>query len=388
MKSVFYTEIKYFSIYALVNANENIVFVGKTSSPRISAVYSRHICGNVAMTRGYFDEEDEKPELYILSVVHTTEAIAYKYILAWINLFIGKGYFVLCYDSTRAQALEPKADTAEIIDSLKTVPFEEMLRRKIIARPVDADKVLKARFYGNDVTKFNVYDEKVQLNLRIEKSTKKKLDAFRNKHNLTQTEAIKILLDYMDEDENNESLHAVIRERDKKIAKLQAENARLRKQCSEVINENDNKAFKLLEMTKYAISLVIDHTIKPPLNPKLKPMRYKQFMRQLGNGITYNYPNGDGVVELFLEEILYSKSRTRAYFVIATTARGERIKLRYYPKREYIGPSIIDSPYSIKYSRWMVVYATAADGAKDIYAAYPIPTSSIELEMVLTRRKR
>lgn len=64
MRDGFYTDEKQITIYALVNPIEGpFVYIGKTASHRISAVYSRHRTGNVASTAGYCDLEDEVPEL-------------------------------------------------------------------------------------------------------------------------------------------------------------------------------------------------------------------------------------------------------------------------------------------------------------------------------------
>ena len=84
-----HTEIRQFRIFALVLGEE--IFVGKTTSPRISAVYSRHRCGTVAATRGILDQ-GERPALHILEQLECTGADAYRHVLAWIHLFEQAGF--------------------------------------------------------------------------------------------------------------------------------------------------------------------------------------------------------------------------------------------------------------------------------------------------------
>ena len=96
-----HTEIRQFRIFALVLGKA--LFVGKTTSPRISAVYSRHRCGSVAATRGILDQA-ERPTLHILEQVECTGAEAYRHVLAWIHLFQQAGYSSINHEATVASS--------------------------------------------------------------------------------------------------------------------------------------------------------------------------------------------------------------------------------------------------------------------------------------------
>ena len=84
MNSAFYTDPVPYYIFALLleDDGDKWSFVGKSGGQRISAVYSRHICGNVAATEGFFTHID-KPGLYILE--DCRKAI-YDFHRCWLDL--------------------------------------------------------------------------------------------------------------------------------------------------------------------------------------------------------------------------------------------------------------------------------------------------------------
>ena len=105
MQQAFYNEKKHMTIYALVNRAEGpYVYVGKTSSPRISAVYSHHRCGDIAATSGYCDLPEKVPELYILERIWATGAVAYRHTLAWLRYFLDEGYYAVNHEGTELHA--------------------------------------------------------------------------------------------------------------------------------------------------------------------------------------------------------------------------------------------------------------------------------------------
>lgn len=173
MQKAFYTEEKRMTIYALVNRVEGpYVYVGKTSSPRISAVYSHHRCGDIAATSGYCDLPEEVPELYILERIWATGAVAYRHTLAWLRYFLDEGYYAVNHEGTELQARTLQAETEEIYMEIRKKPLKTILNQTYIARPADANlpPEKKPQFFRQE-------EKTVQMNVRINRSDNYALQA-------------------------------------------------------------------------------------------------------------------------------------------------------------------------------------------------------------------
>ena len=182
-----HTEIRQFRIFALVLGEE--IFIGKTTSPRISAVYSRHRCGTVAATRGSLDQE-ERPSLHILEQLECTGADAYRHVLAWIHLFEQAGFCSINHVATAVSSdlLYPPTET--ILKALPQEPAQQILARTYVQKPSEAN------IHPSRRLAFLPEPEKqVQMNLRMTVKDKKTFDRFCRKHRLKSREALGLLLD-------------------------------------------------------------------------------------------------------------------------------------------------------------------------------------------------
>ena len=165
MNSNHYEEKKEFRIYAiLLRAEENYVYVGKTTGRRISAVYSRHTTGGVKATEGYFDQ-GETLEFYLLEELQVTTSTAYKHIVAWCHIFQRAGYAGINHEKTLSQAENLLPETRAIVESHSQKPLEQILQCTRLENPASADKTVekKTRFEVADHTP----DESIQMNIRI-----------------------------------------------------------------------------------------------------------------------------------------------------------------------------------------------------------------------------
>ena len=165
-----HTEILPYQIYALILQKD--FFIGKTASPRISAVYSRHRCGNVAATRGILDQE-EKPSLHILEQLNCTGAEAYRHVLAWIRRFEEAGCCSINHMRTAlaSETLHPPAEA--ILAKLMQEPLEQILARTYVQKPSDANR--KPSALQRILTK---QEKNVQMNLRLSPKDKRNFDRF------------------------------------------------------------------------------------------------------------------------------------------------------------------------------------------------------------------
>ena len=363
--------LKNFTIFALVEPNKKIAYIAKSTSPRISAVYSRHICGGSAATRNYFNVQ-QKPELHLLETLKCTGSEAYKHVLAWISIFMEAGYDCLNPCGTLDQADEPFMDTNALIQQFQAEPFEAMMQRTLIQRPANADKIIREK--AKPAPAAEIAESVTQMNVRIHHSDKLIFDEFCRSFSVNQREGFSLLLDKAVD--NSEHFQNLLLNKEKKISELQEENTKLKSKISVLNGEHTDPL--IVQYRKY-LSLIRDgvKAYLPALDfyvdeKPLKPMTSKQFMRSQWSVYAYFYPENEGHMEITLDALLWSKSKTQAIFVLGTGSDGRKYKFRYYPKTYYIGYGFWDCPYFYSGVKCFLVYTKANDGAMDVIGAFPL----------------
>ena len=107
----------------------------------------------------------------------------------------------------------------------------------------------------------------------------------------------------------------------------------------------------------------------------VKSRPYKGFTRALLPDEEYVYPAEEGFYLIRLETIIWGNHKS--CFYAATSADGNRYKLRYYSKDWFMGIPPRGSGYEEQDSLWLVGCKRAADGAMDLIAAMPFPSTKI-----------
>lgn len=369
MKNEFYNKNKYYTIYALrLQAEDDYIYVGKTTNPRMSAVYSWHLCGHCAATDCYFSKE-ERPELHILSEGNMTGAQAYQQVVAWVNVFQSAGYALINHEGTLAHAESPSEETLSIIQSFSNEPVDDILKRSYVVRPVDADRKKPV------ITNANDENETVQMNIRMKKRDKERFNALCQSQRINQREGFSILLDTMEGKEN--AGFSLIVEYQERFEKLKGDNERLKKQNAllkgTAESNRDQKAEKLLLLNQKGIKDYLQ-LLFPEMEKEdpLPHYAYSTFLKHLPAGVAYEYPKEEEFFIMNLEAVVWSNSRSKACFVIGTDVFGNRIKLRYYNKWYYYGYHFLQSTWAKKNAQWYVGCYWAKDGAMDMIAGFPV----------------
>lgn len=351
-----HTEIRQFRIFALVLGEE--IFVGKTTSPRISAVYSRHRCGSVAATRGVLDQE-ERPSLHILEQLECTGADAYRHMLAWIHLFEQSGFCSINHVATAVSADRLYPPTENILQSLPSEPVQQILEQTYVPKPSEANlrPSRKLAFLPDP-------EKKVQLNIRMTVKDKKNFVRFCRKHRLKSREALGLMLDQVRGEDTH--LQQLLYAQNT----LREENIKLKKQLAvrsgKELPLQEKRAEAYLHFLQPGLDVYIQYIFPKEEEEMLPAISYKHFRKQ--TNIRYEYPQEEGFLLLTAEASLWGRNRSR--FIVGRGENGEPIKLRYYPKPWYTGALIWDYPSG---TQWMVGCRKAADGAMELTAAFPMP---------------
>lgn len=353
-----HTEIRQFRIFALVLGED--FFVGKTASPRISAVYSRHRCGAVAATRGTMDQE-EIPSLYILEDLKCTGSEAYKHILAWICRFEEAGYCTINHTGTAiaSESLYPYAQ--EILDKLLLEPMDEILKRSYVAKPSEANRKPARKLIPPDRQ-----EKHVQMNLRMSQKDKKVFDRFCKINHLKAREALGLLLDQITgEDHHRQQLLSAHKA-------LLEENDRLKErfalQQGTLLSRKDLRIVEYLSFLQSGLTVYLRQFLPDTEAEPLPSLSYKRFQKHLPVGVHYEYPENEGFLQMTAEAMLWGGNHSR--FVVGQGLDGENLKVRYYSRPLYAGVRIWEYPAGI---RWLVGCRRATDGAMEIAAAFPVP---------------
>lgn len=363
MRDAFYTDQKQFTIYALVNPVEGpYVFIGKTSSPRISAVYSRHRCGDVSATSGYCDLKDEVPELYVLERVRATEAIAYRRVLAWLRYFLDEGYYAMNHEWTDFQAQNLYPETEAIYQEIRKKPLKTILKDTYVARPADANLSVEKK-----PVLFATREKTVQMNVRINRSDKLRFERHCRSRGLNQRQGFALLLETNGE-------RRIYQEQAQKIERLQSERDKLRRIVDDLEGHGpkEGSAQAYLALLLPGLKGYYD-ALRPsadPANP-VPRMSLAEFKRKHSDERQYRYPAEDGFYRVL--PVAATWGRKHAWFVMCQGENGEKYRLRTYPREDYVGYSFRGAlPVGLG-TPWLVGIRRGKGGVMEIMAALPLP---------------
>ena len=361
-----HTEIRPYRIFALVL--EKDFFIGKTASPRISAVYSRHRCGNVAATRETMDQE-QPPALYILEELNCTGAEAYKHILAWICRFEEAGYCTINHTGTAiaSETLYPPAKAT--FQKLMQEPMDQILARSHVPKPSEANRKPSA------LQRILMKPEKnIQMNLRMSPKDKHTFDRFCRKHHLNAREGLGLLLDQITGEEDH--LRPLLEERAASQQECDQLRTRLRDLEKEHFPAGEQRALDYLYFLKTGLTDYLHQTAPIPEGKPLPACSYKQFKSR--SGVHPEYPEQEGFLVMQAVAMLWGRNKSR--FIVGRGSAGECLKLRYYPKPLYMGPLIWEYPPG---TQWFLGCLRSADGAMEVAAAFPLLPEWKQQEVVV-----
>ena len=122
-----YEEIKNIAVYVILAPVENKFFVGKAIKNALRNCFKNHYIYRNVKTKEMFQAAKEQnlvPKMYLLEELETTEAEAYKHVVAWIRYFLDQGYQSLNQDKTFEYALD-------------LMPEVEILYNEIVKNKID-----------------------------------------------------------------------------------------------------------------------------------------------------------------------------------------------------------------------------------------------------------
>lgn len=350
---------KTYTIVALVCGNE--VFIGKTASRRISALYHRHCRGEMFATR-HWAELGVKPRLHVLFRDEMKDYEAYRKIVAYVYYFGTAGFEVLNSLRTIKNADSLHSETQRLVDEIQKEPSDQLLARTLITKPSAAD----IRYTTEEKICLTPADQK--LTIRLSEWEKNRFDELAESLHLSQRQTIQYLISKKnmhdgifppwDEDFYVRAMMGALREENEK---LRTENEKL-----EVYRKSEKPHFDDL---RTALSLYFGILESAnPISLSIERGRYKNYP----NVQEYRYPDQPGLFLVRPTAILTGKGPYAAKFVVALATNGTRLKFRFYPKATFAGVQPNDKKYAVRGSMWLLGCEKAMDGAMDLIFAFPL----------------
>lgn len=362
---------KFFRIVALLQGRK--VYIAKTHSKRLSAMYHHHRRGEISAT-ACFAESLQSPTIHILHSAEMQLFEAYQYVIAFIHIFKNAGYEILNCPNSIARSEDLHPATKALVDSLSPADPEALLGSTLIRNPTDAD-------IHNDVsvTPPNVETADKKLTIRLTTAEKKRFceigaNLALNQHDTLlyffdkYVQANPFLLDCGDDSYIRGLVEAYREEIDKLKAKNEMLSAKLAA-LREAQKENTHHAQDTIsEITTNIRTYLENMESATPVPLEIEYSAYKNYP----NVTQYVFPENPGVYIIRPLAVLCGRGRYPARFIIGVDNNGNYLKFRYYPRKHYLGTPIPDSRFAMRGSLWLVKCTQANDGAVDLIGSMPL----------------
>ena len=214
-----------------------------------------------------------------------------------------------------------------------------------------------------------------QMNLRVSSVTAAAFRNFCKEQKLTQNEALSVLLTHASDSTlaQNAALTEIARckraleELNEKYADITA------KQHSK--EESDwTKVRDWAKVMQDMLSYILERKV-PGRWPTIRPGYFKRDHNQLEFS-QYQYPKESRCFLVQLDNLIYSKGRYPALFILAHRVNEngelEYLKFRYYPRSRFVGVALNASVFACQGAEWLIGCIPAPDGAMNVFASLPI----------------
>ena len=362
---------KFFRIFALLLGTQ--LYIGKTFSRRLSAVYHRHCRGEMLAT-ACFSKSSQTPTLHMLFGAEMQAFEAYRYIIAFIHFFRNAGYEILNSPKSIERSENLHSATQAIVDVLQSTDPEILLMDTMIRNPTEADISLEvASFQPTKETA----DQK--LTIRLTPFEKKHFNKIGEDLALNQHDTLLYLFDKCNQIdpvfldlEGDTYLRALINAYREEIEKLNNQNAALAKKLS-MLRESGNARTARLQKEFADAKLAVDGYFNLLDNATAIPLEIEyDLYKNYPHAMLYTYPEVPGVYTFRPQAVLRGRGRYSAQFILGTAEDGRNLKFRYYPRHNYLGVPIPDSQFATRGSVWVVSCKIANDNAVDLTGSLPL----------------
>lgn len=376
MKSTFYTEANPHCIYAILNIEKRLAYVGKSRAKDPRARLNAHLRGECRWTRDEFGpESDDPPDFYILESIKCPGAEAYRHIVAWCRFFEENEFELLMSPGVCRACRDFLPETEAIYNTeCANLSLEEALTRDVPMQMWTRKGTALPAKQSTPLT---------QLNLRVREDVVQNFRRFCRENDITQSEGLRILLVSAKGSSRCDmalSMQRELKRQEQCLRMMEANNKELRIQLKSAAQTNSKKLKEWAAVMRKLLDSIAEAVPHAELtNPKLKVQSFHVAKKSV-DFKKYQYPAGSNLCTVRLDALVYGKGLTPPIFVLGHTLEGIPIKLRWYPKAEWVGFPPKATMYACKDAKWLMGYLPAKDGAMDLIASVPIEGLQVKVE--------
>lgn len=217
-----------------------------------------------------------------------------------------------------------------------------------------------------------------QLNIRVDFWAAQAFRDFCTRNLVTQNEALRLLLQNVGQDyyERTDPLQRRLRQQEEIIKKIQADNDELRRERAEKYRRLLNQRRDWFRIVNKMLMRIVDRYCVS-LYDDTEPLKRLSFKRakEYYDFKSYQYPESVDCFVLTMHFVCYGKGVAPPMFICGVDETGNLVKLRWYPKEEYLGLTPRAERYVYGGAPWLVGCLQATDGAMDIIAGIPFADS-------------
>lgn len=351
-----------FAIYAEQPDDDPLIYIGVSRMKDLRKLF-RYYRNESAIARPLF-EPGISAKIMLLENRCMPGDVAYRYCLAWMRYFLAQDWDVVGHTSSYEASFDLYERTEEIYHEIAEMPLEAVFAR---------DQTMQEPM----ITKERVKRSKELLTDRVSiRVTKQEHDAFEQlcrTKKVTQREQFQMLLAQMSECDNLSA--DIICRQSHQIDELQEEIERLNEQVKRAReNKRLKDAFQFLQAGIDEYVYTRNDVKEIPAQP-LRCLTWEEFAHSFPDRHLYQYPTKDGFFLFRLETMCYGKGTYAPIFLFGINCdTGERVKLRFYPRKEYAGARPVASPFFVENAYFLVGSRNLYPDVADLVSAYPLPS--------------
>lgn len=362
-----------YTIFAItataVDGDDPLVFVGKTTQTDLQAVLRYHRKHNY-YARPVFEEGTDIC-IHVLDTVTGSASDAYRYVLAYMRYFLETGLDVVSHYKPYESCLDLSSETQRIFDMVSDKSLDDILEPSCsTTKPIPSSQ--------NSLVKKGPLTSR--LSIRISKREYEEYCSFCQALQVSQRDGLLTLL------AQNNSAKSILAQRLQEQAQTISQQKKHIQHLDSILENGsrgakaDKRIIEALLICRQGVYQYIQHLFSgKTLPPPLPCYSWNSFARYNNIWREYKYPTHNTPFHFQLQHLCYGKGPNACIFLFGIDpCTEEKLRLRFYDKREYIGPRPHRSPFFYEGACLLVVCKQDERGTADMLLGLPIPETTTE----------
>lgn len=365
---------EFYYVFFIINETARVVFVGTSCAKDQLAILRKHLRGEVMETKEFFGPGEGQivPYMHICERRHFTREDAKIDARYWRGYFFHQGYQVIG-DDVVPDALMKSSRAKIIFGDIESAMLQEVLME---AGTQNLHSSTRGGVRKTTRQKICAHSMDTVLNIRTEGEIAQAFRELTVKRGVTQSQMLGALIDEYSGVTNFEVQNLL-----DDLEETQERREELNKEIYRCAANGYRHEMRLRIKISVLKAMVDEVTSKWSYRGAVSEGTVPLYTRRQAQRIfserrNYSQPEEAGTRTIRIDCLVYgrgARNRKQALFVYGTTIDGgEKIRIRWYPRKEYVGCPVTLKVYRSSNLVWQVAYAEAQDGAVDMIGAIPL----------------